>query len=181
MKRVLAFFFVVLAITCLAQAATAPSTNSAVKAEFLKDLDDVQGKITSLAKAVPEEKYSWRPGEGVRSVSEVYMHIAGSNYFLLTFVGAKPPEGMDVQGLEKITEKAKVLDALDKSFDNLKKVAGAMSDADMDKVVKIFGQDRSQRAVLELIMNHLHEHLGQSIAYARSNGVVPPWSATSGK
>lgn len=179
MKRVLVILFVVLAMTGLAQGArAADSTNTAVRAEMLKDIDDVQGKLTSLAKAVPEEKYGWRPAEGVRSVSEVYMHVAGANYFLLTFIGVKAPEGIDMQGMEKVTEKAKVLDALDKSFANLKKVVGGISDADMDKVVKIFGQDRTERSVVSLIINHCHEHLGQSIAYARSNAVVPPWSAS---
>lgn len=179
MKKVLVLF-AILAMACLSQVARADSTNAAVRAEILKDIDDVQGKITSLAKAVPEEKYGWKPADGVRSVSEVYMHIAGANYYLLTFIGVKPPEGIDMQGMEKVTEKAKVLAALDASFANLKKVVGGVTDADMDKVVKIFGQDRTQRAVLSLIVNHCHEHLGQSIAYARSNGVVPPWSATSG-
>jgi uncharacterized damage-inducible protein DinB len=177
MKRVLGLSVFLLGLACLVQTAAANPANDAVKADFLANLSGAQEKVLSLAKAVPEEKYSWRPAEGVRSVSEVYMHIAGANYYVLTFVGLKTPEGVDVQGMEKITDKAKVLEALEKSYDYLKKTIDGMSDADMDKSFKVFGEDRTGRATLLLLISHYHEHLGQSIAYARSNGVVPPWSA----
>src|SRR5712691_4789013 len=77
------------------------------RAEFVADLDEVQDKITQLAAAVPAEKYGWRPASGVRSVSEVYMHIAGGNYFLATFVGVQPPADIP-KDLEKITDKPAV-------------------------------------------------------------------------
>lgn len=180
MKRVICLSLALLAIVLSAQFTSAQSTNSAVKSELLSDLDEMQDKIISLAKAVPDDKYSWRPGDGVRSVSEVYMHIAGGNYYLLSFVGQKMPDGM--QDWEKtVTEKAKVLDALQKSFDHVRTTINGMSDADMDKKNKVFGKDRTYREVLMLELNHLHEHLGQSIAYARSNGVVPPWTAAEKK
>ena len=89
---------------------------SGFRAEFLHDLDDVQKKIVSLAEAMPAEKYKWRPGPGVRSVSEVYMHIAGGNYFLASFVGMKMPS-YDTARLETIGEKPRVLEELKKSFD----------------------------------------------------------------
>ncbi len=148
---------------------------SGFRSEFLGDLDDVQKKILDLAKAVPAEKYSWHPAEGVRSVSEVYMHIAGGNYFLATFLGVKPPEDMP-QDLEKITDKKEVLAALQKSFDHVRTIMKNTSDADLEKPVKLFGHDTTQRGVFVTMLNHMHEHLGQSIAYARMNGVVPPWS-----
>ena len=145
------------------------------RAEFLTDLDDVQKKIVDLAAAVPAEKYAWRPGEGVRSVSEVYMHIAGGNYFLLTFIGVKPPAAMP-QDIEKITDKQQVLAELRKSFDYLRTTINNTPDADLEKSVNMFGQSTTERAVFVTILSHLHEHLGQSIAYARMNGIVPPWS-----
>ena len=149
---------------------------SGFRAEFLHDFDDVSKKIVELAEATPASKYAWRPAPGVRSFSEVYMHIAGGNYFLATFAGAKPPS-YDTRNLEKIGDKARVIEELRKSFDYLRMVAMQVSDADLDKPIKMFGYDTTHRGALMAALNHLHEHLGQSIAYARMNGVVPPWSA----
>jgi uncharacterized damage-inducible protein DinB len=154
---------------------TLVAPKSGFRAEFLADLDEVQKKILALADAMPAEKYAWRPAPGVRSVSEVYMHIAGGNYFLASFVGMKPPS-YDTTKLEKITEKQRVLDELRRSFDHLRTAALMATDADLDKSVKMFGNDTTYRAAFVTALNHLHEHLGQSIAYARVNGVVPPWS-----
>lgn len=149
---------------------------SGFRAEFLHDFDDVSKKIVELAEAVPAAKYGWRPAPGVRSVSEVYMHIAGGNYFLATFAGAKPPS-YDERTLEKITEKQRVIEELRKSFEYIRTVATHSTDADLDKPIKMFGYDTTHRGALMTVLTHLHEHLGQSIAYARMNGVVPPWSA----
>jgi hypothetical protein len=156
--------------------ATSPSVNGkGFRAEFLSDLDEVQDKITRLAAAVPAEKYAWRPAEGVRSISEVYMHIAGGNYFLATFVNVQPPSTMP-KDIEKIGDKKVVQAELLKSFDHLRTIIKNTPDADFDKQVTLFGKPTTERAVFSTILNHLHEHLGQSIAYARMNGVVPPWS-----
>lgn len=167
------------AASALAAMKAAPQNGvpkSGFRAEFLHDFDDVSKKIVELAEAMPASKYAWRPAPGVRSVSEVYMHIAGGNYFLATFAGAKPPS-YDTRNLEKIGDKARVLDELRKSFEYLRMVALQASDADLDKPIKMFGYDTTHRGALLAALNHLHEHLGQSIAYARMNGVVPPWSA----
>jgi uncharacterized damage-inducible protein DinB len=145
------------------------------RAEFVTDLDDVQDKIMKLAASVPADKYTWRPASDVRSISEVYTHIAGANYFLASFLGAQPPADMP-KDIEKITDKAAVNAELKKSFDYLRRVIAAEADADLDKNVNMFGKPTTQRNVFTTILNHLHEHLGQSIAYARMNGVVPPWS-----
>ncbi len=145
------------------------------RGEFLRDLDDVQKKILDLATTMPASKYGWRPAPGVRSISEVYMHIAGGNYFLASFVGMKPP-AYDESTLERITDKQRVLDELKRSFDHIRRAALMASDADLDKPIKMFGSDTTVRAGFITALNHLHEHLGQSIAYARMNGVVPPWS-----
>ena len=154
---------------------TPPVPKSGFRADFLHDLDEVQKKIVDLAEAVPADKYDWRPAPGVRSISEVYMHIAGGNYVLASFVGMKPP-GYDTRSLEAITEKPRVLEELKKSFANLRAAALNTSDADLDKTVKMFGNDITERAAFLNALTHLHEHLGQSIAYARVNGVVPPWT-----
>jgi len=149
---------------------------SGFRAEILRDLDEMQQKIVTLAGAVPAEKYNWRPAPGIRSVSEVYMHIAGGNYYLASFAGARPP-AYDTNNLEKITDKQRILDELKKSFDHIRAAVLNASDADLDKPVKMPGSETTMRGAFMMALNHLHEHLGQSIAYARMNGVVPPWSA----
>ena len=158
----------------LPQNAVAPKAG--FRTEFLADLDDVQKKIIDLATAVPAEKYTWRPNTDVRSVSEVYMHIAGGNYFAAAAIGRRSPNG-EVGTLEQIEEKDRVLEELRKSFEQLREAILAASDADLDKNVKMYGTDTTARAAMLTALNHIHEHLGQSIAYARMNGIVPPWSA----
>jgi uncharacterized damage-inducible protein DinB len=158
-----------------ATAAPAPSFQS----DFGSDAAFVGKRLVDLANAVPAEKYSWRPAPGVRSVSEVYMHVATANYFLPSLVGGKLPEGF-ARDLEKtVTDKAKVIDWLKKSIDNAKTVGTGVSNADLDKNVKVpfgGGMEMTERRVLMIVQTHMHEHLGQSIAYARSIGVTPPWS-----
>jgi uncharacterized damage-inducible protein DinB len=168
---------VLAAVTILSALQTVPPPPArGFRAEVLRDLADVQKKIEELAAAVPAEKYPWRPAPDVRSVSEVYMHIAGGNYFLASFVGMKPP-AYDEQTLERIRDKQRVLAELRKSFDYLRLAILTTSDADLDKPIKMLGTDTTVRGAMMNAMNHLHEHLGQSIAYARMNGVVPPWNA----
>lgn len=174
--------FLVLATSLSATARVQPAPAKTIapkpdgfRGEFVDDLADVEDKINQLASSVPAEKYGWRPVPGVRSISEVFMHIAGGNYFLSTFVGAQPPADLP-KDLERITDKAAVLAELRKSFDYLRRVIAAESDADLEKSVNLFGKPATHRYVFTTMLNHLHEHLGQSIAYARMNGVVPPWS-----
>ena len=138
-------------------------------------MKDVESKIVALAEATPQEKYTWRPADGVRSISEVYMHIAGANYFFCTFMGVKPPATVNA-AMQKETDKAKVVAALKASFEHVRTVVSALSDADLEKSVKVFGHETNYSGVLFSMANHMHEHLGQSIAYARTNGIIPPWS-----
>ncbi len=157
-----------------AEPAAAPS---GARGEFIAEVDSVGRKLADLANAMPQEKYSWRPAPGIRSVSEVYVHVAGGNFMLPSFAGVKIPEGVSRDMEKTITDKAKVIETMKKSFDHVKSAAAGMSDADLDKKIKIFGgREVTERALLVTILNHMHEHLGQSIAYARMNGVAPPWS-----
>ncbi|HYH05939.1 MAG TPA: DinB family protein [Thermoanaerobaculia bacterium] len=144
------------------------------KAEFLSSVDDIESKLMELAESTPAEKYSWRPAPGVRSIGEVYAHVAASNYFLCTFLGVDPPKrnGGDLE--KTITKKADIVAELRRSFDHVR--MAATNTSNLEKPVKMFGNTTSQRGVMITVLNHLHEHLGQSIAYARMNGVVPPWS-----
>ena len=163
-----------------ARAADAPaavSASSAFLADAAANLDFAEGELVQLAEAVPAEKWTWRPAEGVRSYAEVTLHVAGGNYFLGTFLGAPIPKEIDAKSLESsTTDKAKATDAMKSSYVHVKKVIAALSAADLDTQVEFFGQKMTKRAIVLVIIGHSHEHLGQSIAYARMNGVVPPWS-----
>jgi uncharacterized damage-inducible protein DinB len=156
-----------------------PPAPTGFRGDFITQLNDVEKKIEDLSQAMPENSYSWRPMEGVRSVSEVYMHIAGANYLFPTFIGVKKPEGLEPNLEKNVTTKAKVLEALKLSFNHLRAAVLQTSDSDLDKPTKMFGGDATYRGVIFEAALHLHEHLGQSIAYARMNKVVPPWTAAS--
>lgn len=145
--------------------------------EMVAQFDDAASKILQLAEAMPQEKYGWRPGAGVRSVSEVYMHVVGANYLLPTFFGVKSPVEMKPDMETAVTDKAQVLSALRESAEHVRKAIRGLSAADLDKPVTMFGQQTTYRGAVLLAVVHAHEHLGQSIAYARTNSVVPPWSA----
>jgi len=168
--------------TAFAQTAAAPVATPAAptagfRAEALNELAGLEQRFLSLAQAVPPEKYTWRPAEGVRSISEVYMHVAGANYALPRLVGVAPPAAFNPRGFDtSVTEKAKVIDALRQSFAHVRQAVLNMPDADGEKKVKLFGADNTYRGVLVFIIRHMAEHLGQSIAYARMNGVTPPWT-----
>lgn len=161
--------------------AEAPAPGS-MRAMTLRQIVAAQDKLIALAEAMPADKYGWRPGEGVRSVGEVYMHVASANFFLPTFWGAKVPAGVDPRNLEKDgADKAKTVAALKQSFDFVHQAINALPDSDLQKPIKIFGHDAVVAEAMMGIATHDHEHLGQAIAYARMNSVVPPWSAAEGQ
>ena len=149
------------------------------QAKFLNDMKDLQSKFVSLAQAIPQDKYTWRPGEGVRSVSEVFLHVAGGNFSIPGMMGVKPPESYTRNGYEtSSTDKATIVDQLNKSFAFVDSAVAAMTPADLSKARQGRGGTTSTAYdTLFLITIDLHEHLGQIIAYARVNNVVPPWTA----
>ncbi|MEJ2086421.1 MAG: DinB family protein [Acidobacteriota bacterium] len=151
--------------------------------DFVADFERAGERLVLLAEAMPAETFSWSPAEGVRTVSEVFMHVAGVNMMLPTGLGAAPPEGMEqpenpmtlLQDLEgNVTAKDQVIDKLQDSIDYA--AAAVPSITDLETEVDLFGFPGTKRAYLFILLTHTHEHLGQAIAYARSNGVVPPWS-----
>lgn len=151
-------------------------SQAGIKADLVAQIDAAGNKFAALAQAMSQEQYSWRPMDGVRSVSEVYMHVATSNYSFLRMMGVELPMKME-KGLEKsVTVKSEVLDWLKKSFAFTKESVNNMKDDDLGKATKLFGKDATYGAALATLVAHVHEHLGQSIAYARMNKVVPPWS-----
>jgi uncharacterized damage-inducible protein DinB len=138
------------------------------------DLGRLEKKLVSLAEAIPAEKYGWRPAEGVRSVSETFMHVAAANHQILKALGHQVPEG--VGEWEKVVDRDEVIERLKGSFAAIRDVASGVAQEALDEKVEFFGGKWSKRSVLFLANTHSHEHLGQLIAYARSNGVTPPWS-----
>jgi uncharacterized damage-inducible protein DinB len=136
-----------------------------------------ENEFIRLADAFPAEKYTWRPAPGVKSVAEVFLHVSAANYNMYKLVGAPSPAGLDVAGMEQsTTDKAKVIATLRASYAHAKKAITDMPDANLEKTMDWLGGTITQRGVLLYIIPHIAEHLGQAIAYARINGVVPPWS-----
>jgi uncharacterized damage-inducible protein DinB len=159
---------------------TAPSYD--MKAQSVLDLQQLQKKLTDLAGAIPSDKLTWRPAPGVRSIAEVYLHIAGANYMITSMLGVTPPADFKKDGFEKsTTDKAKIIDQLNQSFAFALSAVGKMTNADFAKPEKKLGPDANDGDIVYLLVTHAHEHLGQSIAYARMAGTVPPWTAEAQK
>jgi uncharacterized damage-inducible protein DinB len=147
------------------------------RSEIMAEVMVQEDKFTRLAEAIPADKYNWRPAADVRSFAEVFLHVSAANFNLYKMVGTPPPSGIDVKNLEKsTTEKAKVVATLKDSFAHAKQAIKVMPDAELEKSMDWFGGKNTERGVLLFIVRHAAEHLGQSIAYARMDGVVPPWT-----
>jgi uncharacterized damage-inducible protein DinB len=137
-------------------------------------------QILALAEATPEEKFSWRPAPGVRSISEVYMHIAIADFYFVSLTGVKTPEVSDK--LETtVTKKADVIDWLKRGFAAVENARAQLKPGDLDRKIKVWGMDVTVDDVFLRAIIHNNEHMGQSIAYARMNGIVPPWSLPAKK
>jgi uncharacterized damage-inducible protein DinB len=163
---------------CGAVAQEKAAAPKGVQGAFLKQSKFVEGQFVKLANAVPQEKYNWRPGEGVRSIAEAFLHVAEGNYVTLTTMGGKVPEGVNPQTLEKsTTNKAEIVAAMQKSFKAVDDFVVSVPNKDFDRVVDFFGNKMSVLDMIFLAATHQHETLGQAIAYARMNNVVPPWTA----
>jgi uncharacterized damage-inducible protein DinB len=176
--RLIKLTFLAATLAVIAAPLTVHADPSAVQKDMLMSFEDGRDKLLELAEATPQDKYSWRPAEGVRSQGEVFLHVAATNFGLPTFWGVKAPEGFAFQGYEEsMTDKAEIQAALKASFEHMEKAFLAQTEEDMNKAVDLFGNKTTVRGGYMIILGHVHEHLGQSIAYARSNGIVPPWSA----
>lgn len=135
-----------------------------------------QAQVIQLAEAFSEEQYDWRPTKGVNSVGEALMHVAGGNYFLASKMGFAPPEDVDMMKLGEIKGKENIIIALKKSNDFVLEKILMVDNASLTEEVDFGFAKMNKLGGLLAIMEHNGEHKGQLIAYARSNGVVPPWS-----
>lgn len=167
--------------------AAAGATPVVVEA-LLRDIAMLEQKMIGLAEAIPETSYAWRPAEGVRSVGEVIMHVAADNWFLPTVsdvaapaaTGIKAGDYPSVQAYEsRNVSRAEAQQALRESFAHLRAAMQGTNEEFLGRNLELFGMKMTGLDLWVLTTTHLHEHLGQMIAYARSNGIVPPWSRGS--
>jgi uncharacterized damage-inducible protein DinB len=187
MKRILSVSLLALALVPHLTAQINPYKDgtpgvTGYRSEVLAEVMIQENKFVRLAEAIPAEKFNWRPAPDVRSFAEVFLHVSAANYNLYNLVGTPPPSTLDLKSLEKsTTDKAKVIATLKASFDHARKAITDMPDANLDKSLDWFGGKNTQRGILLFIVRHAAEHLGQSIAYARFAGIVPPWTEDAQK
>lgn len=159
---------------------TAPSYD--MKGQALVDLEQVQKKFVALANAVPADKLTWRPSPDSRSFAEVLLHVAGERYGILGLMGAQPPAGFDRKALEKsTTDRDQIVAELNKSWEFAQKTIQGMTNADFARLLPKLGPQANAGDVVYILVADAHEHLGQSVAYARENGIVPPWTVEAQK
>jgi uncharacterized damage-inducible protein DinB len=136
----------------------------------------VTSQLIALAEATPADKFAWRPAAGVRSTSEVYMHIVLANFYLLSVTGPKMPDDLKENMEKTVTDKADVIKWLKRSLEAVKTAHAAAKPADLQHKVHIADRDATVDGMYLRIIVHANEHMGQLVAYARMTGVVPPWS-----
>jgi uncharacterized damage-inducible protein DinB len=144
--------------------------------EFIGQVDFIEGRLLQLEEAMSQDQMSWSPAEGVRNVAQIYLHVAEANYFLVSKMSGETMQG-EQGALEKSSsDKEKVAEIMKTSFAKIKENAAKLTADDLNKEFEMFGMNFTLRNFMITILNHMHEHLGQGIAYARMNGVTPPWS-----
>ncbi len=174
-----------LAVLGSVAAAPAPLVAQGLMAEMHSDVTELQKKLIGLANAIPESAYVWRPATGARSVGEVFKHVAADNYLIPIMMGSPAPAASGISATDmksvgvyesRTATKAQIVAELEASFTHLHAAMRLTTDANLGEMMNFFGQNWSRQKAMVLTVTHLHEHLGQSIAYARSNNVTPPWS-----
>jgi hypothetical protein len=172
--------------TLLLVTAAGAQQRAGVLGEIRSDIVDVRQKMIALARAMPVSRLEWKPGTtDVRNVRQMYLHVAGDNYWMPLAIGIPVPPGTkitlndmqanDVWVNRKITRDETIAE-LERSFAHLLKALDDTPDSRIEEKVRFYGQQMTLRQVWFLTAVHLHEHLGQAIAYARANDVIPPWS-----
>jgi uncharacterized damage-inducible protein DinB len=164
-----------LLLFALLSTATLHAQNEGLWEGYDGEWSHVSRQLLALAEATPAEKFSWRPAPGVRSIGEVYMHIAIANFYLLSVTGPKEPT-VEVSMEKTVTAKADVVDWLQRSLDAVATARAKLKPADYQRKVSIYGKMVTVDGMYLRIIVHANEHMGQSIAYARMNSIVPPWS-----
>jgi uncharacterized damage-inducible protein DinB len=155
----------------------AQDTRASLRNELLSHFNNSIGKVIALAEAMPQERYGWRPHSDAMPVGQVYAHIARYNYYYpASSMGVASPSNIGVDTLEAMRDKAQIVQLLRQSADHVRRTIKEMPVEQLEVSTKLYGRTVPQWAVLLQLVAHMNEHLGQSIAYARSNDVIPPWS-----
>ncbi len=175
MKRSFAVALFLLAFFC-APKSSAQNAPEGIWQGYEGEWKHVTQQLIALAEATPPEKFAWRPAPGVRSTSEVYMHIAIANFHLLSVTGPKLPADMTPDMEKTITSKPEVINWLRRSLDAVKQAHQAETPKDLERKVHVADRDATVDGMYLRIIIHANEHMGQLVAYARLTGVVPPWS-----
>jgi uncharacterized damage-inducible protein DinB len=168
-------FFLVLALFLSAHALPAQAPEG-IWQGYDGEWKHVSQQLIALAEASPPEKFTWRPAPGVRSTSEVYMHIVDANFYLLSVTGPKMPADLTEDMGKTVTSKPEVIAWLKRSLEAVKTAHAAETPKDLQRKVKIADREATVDGMYLRIIIHANEHMGQLIAYARMTGVVPPWS-----
>ena len=149
-----------------------PMTNQLI----VMSLAAAEDKVLQLAEAIPEDKYDYVPMEGVSNVGEVLMHLAGANYYIANMLGNPVPEGLNPREIGKGADKAGMIKIYKDSVKHTKKAIRMVSKEAMMEEIEFWGMTAPRARLALIVADHQHEHLGQLIAYARANEIVPPWS-----
>ena len=158
-------------------AASAQSTPADFRDEAMNHFERSSRKIVRLSAAMPESLYTWTPMDGTMHVAQVYMHLARYNYrYLSQELGLELPAHIDLSTMEAVTEKDRVTAAFRESVDYVRRQVAALAEDDLTRTTRLYGREVPGWAVLFQLVAHMNEHVGQSVAYARMNGIVPPWS-----
>jgi uncharacterized damage-inducible protein DinB len=170
--------FPLLIVAFTAVQAPAQATPPGFRDEFLRQFNNSMIKFIELAQAMPEDRFSWSPGEGVMPVARVYAHVARYNYYYpATSLAVPAPGGEDAEGVEQtVAAKTDVVEFLRRSREHVRQTVQGMTDEQLAAPTQLYGRNVPTWSVLLQLLAHMNEHLGQSIAYARMNGIVPPWS-----
>jgi uncharacterized damage-inducible protein DinB len=191
MRKVLLLALVMAVLSAISNAGFAQSSDTAadhtapsydMKAQSLLDLETMNKKFVDLANALPADKFTWRPAPDARSFAEVFLHVSAERYGILHLMGADTPAGFDGKTLEKsTTDRAQIVAELNKSWEFAQKAINGMTNAEFAKLIPKLGPQANAGDVVYILVADAHEHLGQAVAYARENGVVPPWTAEAKK
>ena len=146
--------------------------------ETAGSLTHVSGQVMQLAKAIPGDKFSYTPQKGVRSVAQVCAHIVSANYFFASKLGAQIPTDVKMESIEKdLVSKDAIEKELKRSYDVILGAIKNTKDGALSAKVEFpFPGEFTGMSAILISLNHSNEHLGQLIAYARMNGITPPWS-----
>ncbi len=182
MRKFTSIFFsliiaaVLLVIIKPASALNPPSQPVFVQ-EYLGQNSFIEGRLSDMLGAMSQDQMSWAPAEGIRTCGQIYLHVAEANHMLAGFMSGAELEAPAGEMEKSITDKDEIAKMLKDSFAAVNEAAGKLTEEDLNKMVQTpFGMEMSMRNFMISLLSHSHEHLGQGIAYARMNGVTPPWS-----